>query len=114
MVLFELWYEVARSDRRCKNVERLRAFLSGTIGVVPFDEEDAMHAGDLRAALEAAGTPIRPYDLLIAAQALERVGAKHSRRLAIQMLLLGTSQGQTKDRPPIIRNLAYLISAYAG
>jgi len=52
----------------------LRVFLSGTIGVVSFDEEDAIHAGDLRAALEAAGTPIGPYDLLIAAQAL-RIGA---------------------------------------
>jgi tRNA(fMet)-specific endonuclease VapC len=31
-------------------------------------------AGDLRATLEAAGTPIGPYDLLIAAQAL-RAGA---------------------------------------
>ena len=29
-----------------------------------------MTAGDLRAALEAAGIPIGPYDLLIAAQAL--------------------------------------------
>ena len=33
-------------------------------------EEDAVVAGDLRATLEAAGTPIGPYDLLIAAQAL--------------------------------------------
>ena len=31
-----------------------------------------MTAGDLRATLEAAGTPIGPYDLLIAAQALRR------------------------------------------
>ena len=30
----------------------------------------AVVAGDLRATLEAAGTPIGPYDLLIAAQAL--------------------------------------------
>ncbi|MGQ0591291.1 MAG: type II toxin-antitoxin system VapC family toxin [Gammaproteobacteria bacterium] len=74
VVLFELWYGVARSERRRENAERLRVFLSGTIGVVSFDEEDAMHAGDLRAALEAAGTPIGPYDLLIAAQAL-RIGA---------------------------------------
>jgi tRNA(fMet)-specific endonuclease VapC len=29
-----------------------------------------MIAGDLRAALDAAGTPIGPYDVLIAAQAL--------------------------------------------
>ena len=74
VVLFELWYGVARSERRRENAERLRAFLSGSIGVVPFDEEDAATAGDLRATLEAAGTPIGPYDLLIAAQAL-RTGA---------------------------------------
>jgi tRNA(fMet)-specific endonuclease VapC len=65
-----LWYGVARSERRDDNAERLRIFLSGKIDVVPFDEQDAVTAGDLRARLEAAGTPIGPYDLLIAAQAL--------------------------------------------
>jgi tRNA(fMet)-specific endonuclease VapC len=74
IVLYELWYGVARSERRRENAERLRVFLSGTINVVPFDEEDAEAAGDLRSALETAGTPIGPYDLLIAAQAL-RSGA---------------------------------------
>ena len=69
IVLYELWYGVARSERRRENAERLRVFLSGTIAVVAFAEEDAMAAGDLRAALETAGTPIGPYDLLIAAQA---------------------------------------------
>jgi tRNA(fMet)-specific endonuclease VapC len=71
IVLYELWYGVARSGRRRENAERLRVFLSGNIDVVPFGEEDAAAAGDLRAALEAAGTPIGPYDLLIAAQALQ-------------------------------------------
>jgi tRNA(fMet)-specific endonuclease VapC len=70
VVLCELWYGVARSEHRRENAERLRAFLSGAISVVPFDEQDAMAAGHLRATLEAAGTPIGPYDLLIAAQAL--------------------------------------------
>jgi tRNA(fMet)-specific endonuclease VapC len=70
VVLYELWYGVARSGRRRENAERLHVFLSGNINVVPFDEEDAVAAGDLRAALETAGTPIGPYDLLIAAQAL--------------------------------------------
>jgi tRNA(fMet)-specific endonuclease VapC len=70
IVLFELWYGVARSNRRRENTERLRVFLSGGIDVAPFTQEDAATAGDLRAALEAAGTPIGPYDLLIAAQAL--------------------------------------------
>ena len=49
-------------------------FLSGNIGILPFEESDAAIAGDLRTALEANGTPIGPYDLLIAAQAL-RTGA---------------------------------------
>jgi tRNA(fMet)-specific endonuclease VapC len=70
IVLFELWYGVARSNRRRENTEWLRVFLSGGIDVAPFTQEDAATAGDLRAALEAAGTPIGPYDLLIAAQAL--------------------------------------------
>ena len=69
IVLYELWYGVARSERRRENAERLRVFLSGNIAVVPVAEEDAKAAGDLRAALETAGTPIGPYDLLIAAQA---------------------------------------------
>jgi tRNA(fMet)-specific endonuclease VapC len=70
IVLYELWYVVARSARRRENAERLRVFLSGNIETVAFDDEDAAAAGDLRAALETAGTPIGAYDLLIAAQAL--------------------------------------------
>lgn len=70
VALYELWYGVARSERRNENAERLRVFLSGDIGIVAFGDEDAAAAGDLRATLEAAGTPIGPYDLLIAAQAL--------------------------------------------
>jgi len=74
IVLYELWYGVARSQRSRENAERLQIFLSGNIDVVSFDGEDAVAAGDLRAALETAGKPIGPYDLLIAAQAL-RSGA---------------------------------------
>jgi tRNA(fMet)-specific endonuclease VapC len=70
VVLFELWYGVAHSERRRENAERLRVFLSGAITIVSFAEEDAATAGELRAALETAGTPIGAYDLLIAAQAL--------------------------------------------
>ena len=70
IVLYELWYGVARSARRRENAERLRVFLSGNIEIVAFDDEDAVAAGDLRAALETAGTPIGAYNLLIAAQAL--------------------------------------------
>lgn len=68
IVLFELWFGVARSARRKENAERLRVFLSGGVSVLPFQEEDAAIAGELRAVLARAGTPIGPYDLLIAAQ----------------------------------------------
>ena len=74
VALYELWYGVARSARRRENGERLRVFLSGGIAVSAFGEDDAMTAGELRATLEVAGTPIGPYDLLIAAQAV-RSGA---------------------------------------
>jgi tRNA(fMet)-specific endonuclease VapC len=70
VVLYELWYGVARSARQRENAERLRVFLSGNVNILPFDEDDAAVAGDLRATLETVGTPIGPYDLLIAAQAL--------------------------------------------
>ena len=72
IVLFELWYGVARSRHRAENAERLRGFMSGHVAAVAFEEEDAVIAGDLRAELERAGTPIGPYDLLIAAQAVRR------------------------------------------
>jgi tRNA(fMet)-specific endonuclease VapC len=74
VVLYELWHGVARSERRRENAERLRVFLSSDMTVFSFDEEDARTAGDLRVSLESAGTPIGPYDLLIAAQAV-RMGA---------------------------------------
>ncbi len=42
--------------------------------MLPFEAEDAEIAGDLRAALERAGTPIGHYDVLVAAHAI-RLGA---------------------------------------
>ena len=70
VVTFELWYGVGRSSRVQANAEGLARFLAGPFELVDFDEEDARHAGGVRAALRAAGTPIGPYDVLIAGQAL--------------------------------------------
>lgn len=72
IVLFELFYGAAKSLRRERNEQRIHDFLSGAISVLPFDAEDAREAGEIRAALERAGTPIGSYDLLIAAQARRR------------------------------------------
>ena len=60
IVLFELRYGAAKSTRPDRNARRIADFLSGPIEVLPFEPADADEAGDIRAALERAGTPIRP------------------------------------------------------
>jgi tRNA(fMet)-specific endonuclease VapC len=72
VVLFELRYGVANSANRKENAERLEVFLQAPITVLPFEPGDAEEAGEIRAALKRAGTPIGPYDILIAAQARRR------------------------------------------
>jgi tRNA(fMet)-specific endonuclease VapC len=64
----ELTYGVAKS-RRAGSREALATFLLDLISV-PYDDAAAWQYGDLRATLQAAGTPIGPNDLLIAAHAL--------------------------------------------
>jgi tRNA(fMet)-specific endonuclease VapC len=72
VVAFELWYGVAKSARRQDNAKRLATFFAGPVDLIAFDDADARSAGEVRAALEAAGTPFRAYDVLIAGQALRR------------------------------------------
>ena len=72
IALFEMRYGFAKSDRRAVSERLLERFLGLGVDVLPFDAEDAAHAGDIRAHLESKGTPIGPYDCLIAAQARRR------------------------------------------
>ncbi|MCX8255771.1 Ribonuclease VapC [Beijerinckiaceae bacterium RH AL1] len=69
IVLFELEYGLAKSVRRSATERRLRDFLALPIIQLPFAEADAKHAADIRADLQRKGTPIGPFDTLIAAQA---------------------------------------------
>lgn len=72
IVLYELWYGVAKSARPKENAEDLATFLAGPVRVLIFDEADAREAGDVRASLEQIGKPIGAYDVLIAGQARKR------------------------------------------
>jgi tRNA(fMet)-specific endonuclease VapC len=74
IVLFELLYGVANSAQPEKNRRAVDNFLSGDFTFVTFERRDAEMAGEIRAHLKSLGSPIGPYDLLIAAQAL-RLGA---------------------------------------
>jgi tRNA(fMet)-specific endonuclease VapC len=69
VVLHELYYGAYKSVRVAQNLARVEAL---QFEVVEFCAEAARRAGELRAALAAAGTPIGGYDVLIAGQALAR------------------------------------------
>ena len=72
VVLFELRYGAAKSANRQRAARRIAELLAGPVEVLEFESDDAEEAGDIRAALERAGTPIGPYDVLIAGQARRR------------------------------------------
>jgi len=69
VVLFELHYGAAKRARPSRNTQHIVDFLAGPIEVLSFDSGDAGEAGEIRAALERAGTPIGPYDIMVAARA---------------------------------------------
>lgn len=75
IVRYELEYGFAKSRRRATNRAILQTLLAREFEEHAFDEDDAAEAGDIRAALEAQGAPIGPYDILIAAQARRRGAA---------------------------------------
>jgi tRNA(fMet)-specific endonuclease VapC len=72
IVAFELWYGVAKSQRKDSNTQRLETFLGGPLEWALFDEDDARAAGTVRAELETVGRPVGAYDVLLAGQARRR------------------------------------------
>jgi tRNA(fMet)-specific endonuclease VapC len=69
IVMHELYFGAFKSQRQAHNlgiVDSLR------FEVLALDLEDSRHAGEIRAALAARGTPIGGYDVLIAGQARAR------------------------------------------
>ena len=72
LVLFELRFGADNSLNPERNHKTLDAFLEDGLAILDFDSEDAREAGAIRAGLRAKGTPIGPYDTLIAAQARRR------------------------------------------
>jgi tRNA(fMet)-specific endonuclease VapC len=69
IVAHELFYGAFRSRRAAQNVALVDSL---QFVVLEFDKEDARQAGEIRALLASRGTPIGPYDVLIAGQAKAR------------------------------------------
>jgi tRNA(fMet)-specific endonuclease VapC len=69
VVIHELCFGAYKSMAPAKN---LRLIEQVNLTVLPFEPEDGREAGRVRALLAMRGTPIGPYDVLIAGQALAR------------------------------------------
>ena len=69
IVAHELFYGAFNSRRAERNVALVDAL---RFAVIEFDKEDARQAGKIRAFLAAKGSPIGPYDVLTAGQAIAR------------------------------------------
>ena len=71
VVVAELRYGADRSERRGENHDRLD-ILTAEIQCLDFDLAAARIYGQIRSTLESEGTPIGPYDMMIAAHAVSQ------------------------------------------
>lgn len=69
IVMFELAVGIAKSKTPGKRLAQLDE-LAGVVNILDFTTTEAKSAATIRAELEKLGTPIGPYDLLIAGTAL--------------------------------------------
>jgi len=69
----ELWHGVERATPAHRSArENYLRILLDALPIVPYTEQTAYHHARLRAELESSGKMIGPYDLIVAATALER------------------------------------------
>ena len=73
IVLYELEYGIAKSNSPTKRQTQLKEICS-IVKVLPFGNQEARVSASIRAELEKKGTPIGPYDLLIAGTTLAHQG----------------------------------------
>ncbi len=69
ITVYELFTGCEKSSKRERLLQEVRKFL-WPFSLISLTEQHAFKAASLRARLDRAGTPIGPYDLLLAAQAL--------------------------------------------
>lgn len=68
VTLMELVYGAENSSQPERNLEDIREF-TARLTVLPYENAAATHTGQIRAELRRLGTPIGPYDQMIAGHA---------------------------------------------
>lgn len=81
VVLFELEAGIAKSSSPRKRTKQLKALVD-VVHLLPFAANEAKTSASIRAELEKNGTPIGPYDLLIAGTAVAHGGTLVTRNIA--------------------------------
>ncbi|MBZ9781622.1 tRNA(fMet)-specific endonuclease VapC [Pseudomonas sp. REP124] len=71
VTLMELVYGAEKSAAPEKNLAVVEGFVA-RLEILPFDNEAAEHTGIIRSELTKSGTPIGPYDYMIAGHARSR------------------------------------------
>jgi len=72
VTVMEVSYGLALAPERARRIRPTLEALLQAVLVLPFTVEDARAAGTIRAALRRRGTPIGPYDVLLAGCAMAR------------------------------------------
>lgn len=90
VTLMEMIYGAEKSSNPERNLADVEGF-AARLEVLKYDQEAAAHTGQLRAELARAGTPIGPYDQMIAG---------HARS---QGLILVSNNRREFDRVPGLR-----------
>ncbi len=71
IVRYELYYGAFKSENKEKTLNLLDNFLSQFFSET-FDDKMALICGEIRALLDKKGTPVGPYDIMIAAIAMSK------------------------------------------
>lgn len=96
IVMHELYFGAFKSQRRERNLTLVDGL---QFEVLPLDQEDARHAGEIRALLAAQGMPIGAYDILIAGQARARALTLITRNLREFVRVPGLMTENWQDSP---------------
>lgn len=70
IVLYELETGIAKANLATSKKKTFISALRATLGLIAFNEREALESARIRAELERRGTPIGPYDILIAGTAM--------------------------------------------
>lgn len=71
LTVMELRYGLALNSQRAQKIEPLITDFINSVITLPFTNSEAEQVAQIRVILKAQGQPIGPYDLLIAATALQ-------------------------------------------